>query len=78
MTDKTFVIQAYFKINFVEKGGWLKRKGIDVQCPGTHTECTANMLPFAPVSEYDMGNEIGSQFSLYVGWLVGCFGFNGP
>ena len=64
MTDKKFVIQACFKNKLCWTGAWLKGMGIDVQCPGGHPECTANMSTFAPFSEYDMGHEIGSQLSL--------------
>ena len=62
MTDRKFIIQACFK----NKLCWtkLQGKGIEVQCPGEHTECTANMSPFQPFSEYDMGHEIGSQLAL--------------
>ena len=65
MTDKKFEIQACFKNKLNWTGAWLNGKGIDVKCPGGHTECTANMLTFAPFSEYDMGHEIGSQLSLH-------------
>ena len=64
MTDKKFVIQACFTNKLCWTGAWLKGMGIDVQCPGRHTECTANMSTFAPFSEYDMGHGIDSQLSL--------------
>ena len=64
MTDKKFVIQASFKNKLCWTGNWLKGKGIDVQCPGGHPECTANMSVFQPFSEYDMGHDIGSQLAL--------------
>ena len=64
MRDKKFVIQACFKNKLCWTGAWLKGMCLDVQCPGGHTECTANMSTFAPFSEYDMGHEIGSQLSL--------------
>ena len=69
MTDRKFIIQACFKNKLCWTGAWLKGKGIEVQCPGGHTECTANMSPFQPFSEYDMGHEIGSQLALQ-GMLV--------
>ena len=64
MTDKKFAIQVFCKYKLYWTGAWLKGKGIDVQCLGRHTECTANMSTFAPFSEYDMGHEIGNQLSL--------------
>ena len=64
MIDKKFVIQACSKNKLCWTGAWLKGMGIDVQCPGGHPECTANMSTFAPFSEYDMGREIDSQLSL--------------
>ena len=64
MTDRKFIIQACFKNKLCWTGAWLKGKGIEVQCPGGHSECTANMSAFQPFSEYDMGHEIGSQLAL--------------
>ena len=64
MTDKKFVIQARLKNKLCWTGAWLRGKGIDVQCPGGHPECTANMSVFQPFSEYDMGHEIGSKLAL--------------
>ena len=54
MTNKTFVIQAMQLQNkLCWTGAWLKGKGIDLQCPSGHPECTANMSGFQPFSEYD-------------------------
>ena len=64
MTDKKFVIQASFKHKLCWTGARLRGKGIDVQCPVRHPECTANMSLFQPFSKYDMGHEIGSQLAL--------------
>ena len=64
MTNKKFVIQASFRNKLCWTGAWLKGKGIDVQCPDGHPECTANMSGFQPFSEYDMGHDIGSQLAL--------------
>ena len=43
MTDKKFVSQACFENKLCRTGAWIKGMGIDVQCPGGHPECTANM-----------------------------------
>lgn len=64
MTDKKFIIQACFKNKLCWTGAWLKGKGVEVQCPGGHPECTANVSPFAPFTEYDMGHEIGTELAL--------------
>lgn len=69
MTDRKFVIQTSLKNKLCWTGTWLKGNGIEVECPGGHPECTANMSPYAPFSEYDMGHEIGNQLALQ-GMLV--------
>lgn len=35
-----------------------------MDCPGGHAECTANLSPAAPFSEYEMGKDIGTQLGL--------------
>ena len=54
MTDRKLIIQACFKNKMCWTGAWLKGKGIEVQCPGGHSECTANMSAFQPFSKYDI------------------------
>ena len=63
------MIQARFKNKMCWTGAWLNGKGIDVQCPAGHPECTANMSTFQPFSEYHMGHEIGSKLALH-GMLI--------
>ncbi|KAK6184549.1 hypothetical protein SNE40_006999 [Patella caerulea] len=45
-------------------GAWLKGKGLSVDCPGGHEGCTANLLAEAPLSELDMGRNLGKAFAL--------------
>ena len=33
-------------------------------CPGGHPDCTADLPPFAPLSEYEMGKHIGTDLAL--------------
>lgn len=35
-----------------------------MDCPGGHAECTANLSPAAPFSDYEMGKDIGTQLGL--------------
>ena len=51
MTDRQFIIQVCFQTKLCWTGTWLKRKVIDVKCPGGHPECTANLSAFAPLSD---------------------------
>ena len=69
MTDRKFIIQACFQNKLCWTGAWLKGKGIEVKCPGGQPECTANLSAFAPLSEYEMGREIGTQLA-HQGMLV--------
>ena len=69
MTDRKFIIQGCFQNKLCWTGAWLKGKGIEVKFPGRHPECTANLSAFAPLSEYEMGREIGTQLALQ-GMLV--------
>lgn len=45
-------------------GAWLHCKGMEVDCPGGHAECTANLSSAAPFLEYEMGKDIGTQLGL--------------
>lgn len=41
-------------------GTWLRNRGFNVQCPG-HADCTANISGTDPISERDIGEEIGEN-----------------
>ena len=45
-------------------GAWLKGKGFNIECPGNHEGCTANISQFSPLSEEKVGYEIGKQLIL--------------
>jgi hypothetical protein len=64
MTDRKYIVAACFQNKLCWTGAWLKGQGIDVTCPGGHTDCTANLSPYAPLSEFAMGKHIGDQLSL--------------
>ena len=64
MTDRQFIISACFQNKLCWIGAWLKNKGIQVTCPGGHPDCTADLPPFAPLSEYEMGKHIGTDLAL--------------
>ncbi len=62
MTEK-LIIGASFQNKLCWTGAWLRGKGIQVTCPGGHAECTATMSEFAPLSEFNMGKDIGDQLA---------------
>ena len=43
---------------------WMKSKGLDVNCPGGHPECTANIDRATPFSEFAIGKDFGSRIAL--------------
>ncbi len=64
MTDRKFIISACFQNKLCWTGAWLRNKGLKVTCPGGHPDCTADLPPFAPLSEYEMGKHIGTDLGL--------------
>jgi len=64
ITEKKYIVGATVENKLCWTGAWLKGKGFDVQCPGGHVDCTANLSPVAPHSEYEMAKEIGKKFVL--------------
>ena len=58
------ILSAFvFKTSCAVSGASLRRRGIDVTCPG-HDNCTATQPATEPLSEYTAGLEIGRQFAL--------------
>ncbi|CAC5389780.1 unnamed protein product [Mytilus coruscus] len=64
MTERKYIVASFAQNQMCWKGAWLRGKGFDVNCPNGHEDCTANLYRAAPVSEYQMGKEIGSQLAL--------------
>ena len=64
VTDRKFILAAVFENKLCWKGAWLRGKGFDVECPGGHVDCTANLEYVAPHSEYEMAKDIGTQFAM--------------
>jgi len=64
VTDKKYIISAVMQNKLCWIGAWMRGKGLNVQCPGGHEGCTGNLLPAKPLSEYDMGQAIGSQLAM--------------
>ncbi|CAC5377889.1 unnamed protein product [Mytilus coruscus] len=64
MTERKYIVASFAQNQMCWKGAWLRGKGFDVNCPNGHEDCTANLYRAAPVSEYQMGKEIGSQLVL--------------
>ena len=63
-TDRKYIIACAIQNKLCWSGAWLKGKGVDVDCPGGHAECTANLDRAAPFSEFCMGKDIGTQLAL--------------
>ena len=63
-TTHKYIISRVLKNKLCYTGAWLSGKGYDVTCPGGHPDCTANMDRHTPMSEYDMGRDIGNQLAL--------------
>ena len=64
LTDKQYIIASYYQNQLCWTGAWLKGKGFNVECPGGHEGCTANISQFSPLSEEKIGYEIGKQLIL--------------
>jgi len=63
-TDRKYILACAVQNKLCWTGAWLRGKGMEVDCPGGHAECTANLSPAAPFSEYEMGKDIGTQLGL--------------
>lgn len=64
ITDKQYIIASYYQNQLCWTGAWLKGKGFNVECPGGHEGCTANISQYSPLSEEKVGYEIGQQLIL--------------
>lgn len=69
VTGHNYIISAVYQNKLCWRGAWLRSKNFDVKCPGGHEGCTSNRFRAAPVSEYEMGKDIGGQLELQ-GMLV--------
>jgi len=63
MTEKQSIVAAAVQNKLCWSGAWLRSKGFVVECPGGHPECTANTYRHAPLSEFELGKDIGRQLS---------------
>ena len=64
MSDKKYIVGVFMQNKLCWTGAWLRNKGFDVKCPGGHADCTANLAGAAPISEYEIGKNIGRGFNL--------------
>ena len=64
-TDEHQIIGMVVQNKLCWTGAWLKAKGYNVDCPGKHANCTANIKPHEPLSEYTIGKELGLKFGLH-------------
>lgn len=62
ITDRENILPCAVQIKLCWTVAWLRGKGMEVDCPVGHTECTANLSPAAP--EYEMGNVISTQLGM--------------
>ncbi|CAG2233474.1 unnamed protein product [Mytilus edulis] len=61
-TDSHDVIGLHLINKLCWVGAWLRGKGYDVECPN-HEHCTANTNRYDPLSEKDLGYEIGKKIA---------------
>ncbi|CAC5389835.1 unnamed protein product [Mytilus coruscus] len=59
-TDNHDIIGFHLVNKLCWVGAWLRGKGYDVECPN-HEYCTANTNRYDPLSEKDLGYEIGKK-----------------
>lgn len=64
MTDKKYIVATATQNKLCWTGAWLRGQGFNVKCPGSHENCTANTHGYAPLSEYNLGKDIGHQLAL--------------
>lgn len=57
------IIGLYTQNKLCWNGAYLRSKGYNIKCPN-HIECTANTASITPLSEYEMGKQIGKDFGL--------------
>lgn len=63
VTEEQYIVGTSVENKLCWTGAWLKGRHFDVQCPGGHFDCTANLSPVAPHSEYEMAKVIGTKFA---------------
>jgi len=59
-----YIVSAVLQNKLCWTGAWLQNKGMDVDCPSGHEGCTANIARPVPLSEFDMGKDIGTDLAL--------------
>ena len=57
-TDDHNIVSYHLLNKLCWVGAWLRGKGYDVECPD-HEQCTANANQYEPISERNLGYEIG-------------------
>jgi hypothetical protein len=61
VTKNQYIIGTSVQNKLCWKGAYFKAQGVDIDCPGGHPDCTANLDTVEPLSEYDIGKNIGTQ-----------------
>ena len=62
-TDSRDIIGVYTENKLCWVGASLRNKGYDVECPGGHANCTATIAPEDPISEYNIGKQLGRHMT---------------
>ena len=62
-TDSRDIIGVYTENKLCWVGASLRNKGYDVECPGGHANYTATIAPEDPISEYNIGKQLGRQMT---------------
>ena len=63
-TDRKCITVAVSQNLLCWKGAQLQGLCLEVMCTTGHKRCTASHNRLAPVSEYEMGKDVGSQLAL--------------
>lgn len=68
-TKERYIIGLAVENKLCWTGAWLKNRGFNVQCPGGHADCTANIPYLQSHSERKMTYKIAEDLSLQNFWI---------
>ncbi|MES9882642.1 MAG: hypothetical protein ABW185_17390 [Sedimenticola sp.] len=60
-TEMEYIVAMAVENKLCWTGAWLRGEGYEVQCPGGHEGCTANLAAVAPHSEFEMGKAMAEN-----------------
>ena len=63
MTDKQQIVSLAYDNKSCWTGSWLRGLGYEVECPGGHPDCTANIKSTTTLGEKNLGYKIGQDMA---------------